>query len=94
MNLPADLIGDGRKAITPRHSEYRIPIKLKSISLSNCKMIIYHFLDKGLSIHQLPSTTGWVIEEYCILNDIALLVEHPKEDSDIKFAIYQKEETD
>lgn len=75
MYLLKNLSGDGRKTVTPQFDKYQMPTFGKGVSLSNCRRLIEAFKATGISTHHIPSSTGWVIEEWAKLNDVPITIQ-------------------
>lgn len=89
MKLPKDLNGDGRKTVSPQFDSYEVAVTPIEVGLKNCKRIIDAFLARGESCHNVPMTTGWVVEEYCRMNGLPYEVETKEHDGKVKFVTYR-----
>ena len=72
MYLTKNLKGDGRRRVDPNPKfELKTHGSKMPLNLATAKKIINEFKVRGESYHSSAGAVMWVIEEYCILNEVA-----------------------
>lgn len=68
-HMDKELSGDGRRIIRP-NPEYETFGTGMSVRIPVARKIVQWFIKSGYSHHSSRGATMWVIQEFCILNDI------------------------